>query len=280
VAALVAPAPSARLTGGLAGAVRPRNSLAMEWRDEGILLSARPHGEHAAIAEVFTAAHGRHFGVVRGGASRRMAPHLQPGTQVRLDWRARLGEHIGTFAVEPIKSRAHVLSDRHALAGLGALTAMVGMALPEREPHAAFYAATLPLFHGLGDPDWPAAYLRWELQLLEETGFALDLGACAVTGATEGLGFVSPRTGRAVARTAAGDWADRLLPLPDGLREGPLTVEAVLQGLAITSHFLTREIADPQDRPLPAARARLLDILARAAGPVSISGQTPPAPEV
>lgn len=239
----------------------------MDWRDEGILLSKRPHGETSAIIEVLTAAHGRHMGVVRGGASRRMAATLQPGTGLVVEWRARLDDHIGSFTVEPLQSRAHLLADRRALAGLMAVCALLHEALPEREPHPALWSQTLALMDRLGADGWPADYVRWELCLLEEIGFGLDLTTCAVTGATEGLAYVSPKSGRAVTALGAGDWAERLLPLPEGLgREAPLGEEAVLAGLRLTGFFLDRELRPVlHDRPLPEARARLVDLLARPA---------------
>jgi DNA repair protein RecO (recombination protein O) len=239
----------------------------MDWRDEGILLSMRPHGETSAIIEVLTAAHGRHAGVVRGGASRKLSATLQPGTGLTVAWRARLEDHIGTFAVEPAQSRAHLLSDRVALAGLLSACALLRMALPEREPHPALWSDTRRLFDALGAEGWPAAYLRWELRLLEDLGFGLDLSACAVTGVTEGLVYVSPKTGRAVSAKGAGDWADRLLPLPPGLAgTGPLTGEALLQGLRLAGFFLDRGLRPVlQERPLPEARARLVDLLTRPA---------------
>lgn len=239
----------------------------MDWRDEGLLLSMRPHGESAAIIEVLTAAHGRHAGVVRGGASRKMAATLQPGTGLALDWRARLDDHIGSFTVEPLRSRAHLLSDRLALAGLMAACALLRAALPEREPHPGLWPVTLDLFDRLGTEGWTAAYLRWELRLLDELGFGLDLSSCAVTGATDGLAFVSPKTGRAVTRQGAGDWADRLLPLPEGLAgSGVLSGEEVAQGLALTGFFLDRGLRPVlHDRPLPEARSRLVDLLGRPA---------------
>ncbi|QUS36526.1 DNA repair protein RecO [Falsirhodobacter algicola] len=232
----------------------------MEWRDEGVLLSVRRHGESAAIIEVFTAAHGRHAGLVHGGGARRMAPVLQPGNQLALAWRARLDDQLGTFHAEPIRSR-NVLSDRLALAGLNAVCAMLRLALPERAPHPALFAATLPLLDTLGAPDWGTAYLGWELRLLEETGFALDLTRCAVTGSADDLAFVSPRTGRAVSRQGAGAWADRLLPLPQALLGQGGGAEGWRDGFALTGHFLTRAL----DRPLPEARARLIDLLLRLA---------------
>lgn len=239
----------------------------MDWRDEGILLSMRPHGETSAIIEVMTAAHGRHMGVVRGGASRKMAASLQPGTGLALEWRARLDDHIGSFTVEPQRSRAHLLGDRLALAGLMAVCAMLHEALPEREPHPALWRKTLALADRLGVEGWPADYVRWELCLLEEIGFGLDLTTCAVTGATEGLAYVSPKTGRAVTAKGAGEWADRLLPLPEGLDgEGPLPPQAVLAGLRLTGFFLDRELRPVlHDRPLPEARARLVDLISRPA---------------
>ena len=242
----------------------------MEWRDEGTLLSVRLHGESSAIVEVFTAAHGRHAGVVRGGASRRMAPVLQPGAQLAVVWRARLDDHIGSFTVEPMRSRAGLLSDRMGLAGLAAICAMLRAALPEREPHAGLWDATMTLLEALeGSGDWTPAYLRWEVRLLEEAGFGLDLARCAVTGARTGLAYVSPRTGRAVSQAGAGDWADRLLPLPGCMRgEGHVTAREIAQGLAITGHFLDRELAPMLNgRPLPEARARLVAMIARQAKP-------------
>jgi DNA repair protein RecO (recombination protein O) len=238
----------------------------MDWRDEGILLAMRPHGETSAIIEVLTAGHGRHAGVVRGGASRKMAATLQPGTGLTLNWRARLGEHLGTFTVEPLQSRAHLMSDRLALAGLMSACALLCAALPEREPHPALWTATRDLFDRFGADGWTAAYLRWELRLLDDLGFGLSLQACAVTGATEGLAYVSPKTGRAVTALGAGDWTHRLLPLPPGLTgAGPLQPSDIIQGLRLTGHFLDHGLRPVRaDRPLPEARARLLDLLARA----------------
>jgi DNA repair protein RecO (recombination protein O) len=239
----------------------------MDWRDEGVLLSMRPHGESAAIIEVLTAMHGRHLGVVRGGASRRMAATLQPGTGLTLEWRARLDEHIGSFTVEPLQARAHLLADRLALAGLLSICALLRLALPEREPHPALFIRTRTLLDHLGTPGWTSAYLRWEVRLLDELGFGLDLTTCAVTGATEGLAYVSPKTGRAVTKAGAGDWADRLLPLPSGLAgEAALAHPDVLAGLQLTGFFLDRELRPVlHDKPLPEARARLLDLLSRPA---------------
>jgi DNA repair protein RecO (recombination protein O) len=240
----------------------------MEWRDEGVLLALRPHGESSAIIEVFTAQHGRHAGVVRGGASRRLAPVLQPGAQLAVTWRARLDDQIGTFVVEPLRSRAGVLGDRLALAGMSSICAMLQVALAERDPHPRLWASSVRVLDALQTaPDWPVQYLRWELELLEDLGFGLDLTMCAVTGSREDLAYVSPRTGRAVSRAAAGDWAARLLPLPMALLgQGPADAAEIVQGLALTGHFLARELAPMlKDRPLPQARARLVDLLSRPA---------------
>ncbi len=238
----------------------------MEWRDEGALLAVRPHGETSAIIEVFTLAHGRHAGVVRGGVSRRVAPILQPGAQLDLTWRARLEDHIGAFTVEPVRARSGVLGDRLALAGLNAVCALLHFALPEREPHPALYAASVALLDEMAASErWLQSYLTWELRLLEELGYGLDLSECAVTGGREDLTYVSPKSGRAVARGAAGVWADRLLPLaPSLLGQGPGDASAVAAGLATTGWFLEHRLAqDLGDRPLPEARRRLVDLLAR-----------------
>jgi DNA repair protein RecO (recombination protein O) len=239
----------------------------IDWRDEGAILSVRPHGENAAIVEVFTASHGRHAGVVRGGTGRRLSPVLQPGSQVEVVWRARLSDHLGAFTVEPVRSRAaQVMTDRLALAGLNAVTALLSQVLPERQAHAALYARSIALLDLLGQSDlWPLAYLHWEIALLEETGFALDLATCALTGTTDDLVFVSPRSGRAVSRAAAGIWADRLLPLPAVmLGQGEATGPDIATALAVTGHFLDKRLfASLGDRPVPPARARLITLIAR-----------------
>lgn len=240
----------------------------MQWRDTGILLSMRRHGETSAIIDVFTERHGRHAGVVRGGASRKVAPILQPGAQLDLAWQARLEDHIGAFRVEPLRSRAAAaLGGRLALAGLNAVTALIAFALPEREAHPRLYRHTERLLDLLGqDEVWPLAYLGWEMALLDETGFGLDLDRCAVTGTTEGLVFVSPKTGRAVSRAGAGEWSDRLLPLPPCLRrEGPAPDDDVAAGLRLTGHFLTAKLAPALGhKPLPEARDRFVAAFLRA----------------
>lgn len=247
----------------------------MEWRDQGVVLSLRPHGESAAIVEIFTRDHGRCLGVVRGGTSRRMLPHLQPGGQVMAVWKARLGEQqLGSFTVEPERSRGHLLSDRSGLAALLAICTLLAQSLPERAPHPRLWADTVAMLDRLGQGDWPRAYLGWEMALLQEIGFGLDLSACAVTGTAEGLAYVSPKTGRAVSAAAAGEWAARLLPLPPGLlaealdrpEAAPQAMprEGLAQGLALTGHFLRRAFgADGRPRDLPEARGRLADLLTR-----------------
>ncbi len=235
----------------------------MEWRDEGFLLTVRPHGESSAIIEVMSRAHGRHAGVVRGGASARMAPVLQPGVQLDLTWRARLQDHVGGFAVEPVRFRTAIMADRLGLAGLGAVCALLAYALPERDPHPALYAQSVALLDRmLAGQDWAGAYLDWELSLLEETGYGLDLTCCAVTGTTSDLAYVSPRTGRAVSRAGAGEWADRLLPLPELLTGGMTTRAGLASGLNLSGHFLESALAPARgDHPLPDARRRLVALL-------------------
>ncbi|QFT61619.1 DNA repair protein RecO [Roseivivax sp. THAF30] len=241
----------------------------MEWRDTGILLSTRRHGESSAILEVFTAGHGRHAGVVRGGASRKLAPILQPGAELDLAWRARLEDHIGTYTVELNRSRAAIaMADRLTLAGLNALLALLSFTLPEREAQPDIYARTATLLDLLDRPDiWPLAYLRWEMALLEDMGFGLDLSRCAAGGNANDLAYVSPKTGRAVSRSGAGDWAPRLLPLPAVMMGSGSGEDAeVLAALGTTGHFFEAHLAPSLgDRPVPPARALFLDRLARRA---------------
>ncbi|MDA7425095.1 DNA repair protein RecO [Thalassococcus lentus] len=239
----------------------------MDWRDTGILLSARKHGETALILDVFTPEHGRQTGVLRGGTSRKVAPHMQPGAQLYVAWRARLDDHIGTFSAEPIRSRAAIaMSDRQALTGLNSVTSLLSFSLPDRECQTALYLQTEQLLDLLGQQDlWPLAYLRWEMALLETLGFGLDLAACAVTGATDNLRYVSPKSGRAVTQSGAGDWAAQLLPLPPvmlGLGDAPDS--EILQALGTTGYFLENWLApELQGKPLPDARASFVTQFSR-----------------
>ncbi|MCB5198905.1 DNA repair protein RecO [Loktanella sp. TSTF-M6] len=237
------------------------------WRDEGILLSTRPFGETSAIIEVFTPDMGRHAGVVRGGVSRKIAPILQPGAQLSVAWKARLGEHLGSFTVEPVRSRSvAAMGDRLSLAGLNAVCALLSRILPEREPHGPLYDRTTQLLDLLGQTDvWPLAYLRWEQALLSEMGFGMDLSACAVRGTNEDLAFVSPRTGRAVSRQAAGEWVDRLLPLPPVLAgQGDATNDQIVIALTTTGYFIEHRLLRSLGHDtLPPARDRLVQAIGR-----------------
>lgn len=242
----------------------------MEWRDTGLVLATRKHGETSVLLEVFTPQHGRHSGLLRGGISRKISPHIQPGAQLDLTWKARLEDQLGSFTIEPLKSRAaFVMEDRVALAGLNTVVALLHQCLPERAPYPEFYAQTEALLDLLAQPEvWPVAYLHWELALLEQMGFGLELDSCAVTGSRQGLVYVSPRTGRAVTAEGAGEFADRLLPLPPVLKGLAVEDDAqVLEGLRTTGHFMTTRIApDLKDGALPAARAGFVDQLRLRAG--------------
>lgn len=240
----------------------------MEWRDEGMVLSVRKHGETSVIAEIFTREHGRHAGVVRGGTSRKLKPVLQPGNQVQVDWSARLEEHLGAFRVEPTKSRmVQIMGDRRALEGLNSVCALAGFCLGEREPAGGFYALTLDLVDRIDyRDDWLADYARWETVLLSDLGYGLDLDECASTGQHTDLIYVSPRTGRAVSRDAGAPWADRLLPLPAFLRDGDetISVKDVLSALTTTGHFFQSSVAPALGKEnVPQARERFLSALRR-----------------
>ena len=230
----------------------------MEWRAPGILLANRRHGESAAIIDVFTEEHGRHAGLVRGGASRRLAPILQPGAQLDLTWRARLSEHLGSFTVEPLHGRTGLLSDRLGLAGLSAVTALTVFALAERQAYPALYRETEALLDRIeSQPDWPAYYVGWEVALLATLGFGLQLDSCAVTGVQDGLVGVSPRSGRAVAQGGRGAdhrlgsagraAADRPFPVDmvgAGARQGVAAAGARAAGARLRAAVIRR-----RDRP-------------------------------
>ncbi len=238
----------------------------MDWSDEGIFLSGKPLGEANLIAEVLTLEHGRHLGLVRGGRSRRVRPTLQPGNLVRVTWRARLAEHLGGYNVELMEAHgARALDDPRALAAIGMLGELVKL-LPERDPHPELYATTLHVLRSFAEPDiWPALLVYWEMQLLQEMGFGLDLTSCAATGSTEELVYVSPKSGRAVSREAGAPYADKMLALPQFLIDSSarLATSDIVAGFGLTGFFLERDALAPHGLKLPDARERLLDLLRR-----------------
>src|SRR5215475_6979167 len=191
----------------------------MQWQDTGFVLATRRHGESALIVELLTRDHGRHAGLVRGGQSPKVRAMLQSGNEIAATWRGRLNEHLGTIGCELVRAHAAgLLDDPGRLAGLTAAAALVASALPEREPHQGVFASFAGMVEALDSAaDWKARYVRWEQDLLAALGFGLDLRCCAVTGATTGLAYVSPRTGRAVSRTAGLPYHDKLLRLPEFL---------------------------------------------------------------
>jgi DNA repair protein RecO (recombination protein O) len=234
----------------------------MEWTDDAFVLGLRRHGETSVILEAMTRDHGRHLGLVRGGRSREKRPVLQAGNAVRLVWRGRIEEHLGNFEVEAVKLHAgRILSSKLALFALTHVTALARL-LPERDPHPAVHSALENLLESIGDVEFaPAMVARFELEMLAELGFGLDLSVCAVTGGDADLAYVSPRSGRAVSRTAGAPYADRLLPLPLFLREsGAAPTEAeVIDAYRLTGYFLQRDVLGPRGVEMPQGRQALID---------------------
>lgn len=242
----------------------------MEWTDEGIVLGVRRHGEANAILELMTRAHGRHLGLVRGGSGSRMRPVLQPGNLVRATWRARLDEHLGNYTIEGIRLRAgEFMIAAHAAYGVTHLAALCRL-LPERDPHELVHDALAGILDHLADRALAAALIaRFELQLLAELGFGLDLDHCAATGASAELIYVSPKSGRAVSRMAGEPWRDRMLRLPSFLRgeaeTGGLTMDELSDAFALTGFFLTRHVLEPRGVPMHDARASFINAVTRGA---------------
>jgi DNA repair protein RecO (recombination protein O) len=239
----------------------------MNWTDEGVVLSVRPHGETAAVVELFTRAHGRHLGLVHGGRSRKMRPVLQMGNHVDAAWKARLAEHLGHMSLEMRRPyAAAVLDDASALAGLTSLCALARL-IPERDPHPSLYEVTLFVLGFLDDASvWPALLVRWELALLDELGFGLDLTSCAATGSNDQLIYVSPKSGRAVSAAAGEPYKDRLLRLPPfliGARGNDISAADIEAGLALTGHFLETRVLRPRNLEMPEARHRVVTLLTR-----------------
>ncbi|KRB44645.1 DNA repair protein RecO [Phenylobacterium sp. Root700] len=237
----------------------------MEFEDDAYVLSARVHGETGAIVELLTAHHGKWAAHVAGGASRRMKPFLQAGARTIVQYRARVSDQLGSAALEPVgEGPAALFDDPMALAGLSAAAAVVAAALPEREPHPGAFLAFEALTAALALPDvWPAVFVRFEAGLLQDLGFGLDLSKCAATGSRDDLIYVSPRTGRAVCRTAGEPYKDRLLPLPPFMlsSQSRLSPGDVLAGLDLTAHFLELFVFGPLNRPLPPARVWMVERL-------------------
>ncbi|HEY4265270.1 MAG TPA: DNA repair protein RecO [Micropepsaceae bacterium] len=243
----------------------------MEWSDEAIVLSLRAHGESSGILEALTRDHGRHLGLVRGGASSKGRAMLQPGNRVRLTWRARLSEHLGIYTAELALARASDMFERRAaLCGLNALSAVAGAVLPEREPHEAAYQGADALLDTIAAhdfADWAPLFVHWEIGLLNELGFGLDLARCAATGSADDLIYVSPRTGRAVSRGGGEPYRGRLLNLPAfllGRQAGEASFEDLLAGFQLTAHFLDQWVLTPHNKSMPEARVRLTDLAVRA----------------
>lgn len=240
----------------------------MQWTDEGVILGTRRHGETSLILELLTAAHGRHLGLVRGGRSRRQQPVLQPGNSVLATWRARLEQHLGNYTIEPATLRAaQLMQGAVGLYGLQIVAGLVRL-LPERDPHPQLYGGVVALLDLLDDPIVAGGLLvRLEARMLEELGFGLDLERCAATGSTGDLIYVSPKTGRAVSRSAGEPYSDRLLRLPGFLatnagigRPGP---DDILAGFRLTGYFLQRHVYEPRGVAPPQARSQFIALLGR-----------------
>lgn len=230
----------------------------MQWTDEAIFLGARRHGETSVIAEVMTRARGRHLGMIRGGRSRTMQPVLQPGNRVEVTWRARLDEHLGEFRVEPVTLRAaRLMESATAVYGVQALAALLRL-LPEREPHPHLFDALDVILDHLEEPAAAGElFIRFELEVLNDLGFGLDLDQCAATGRRDDLAFVSPKTGRAVCREAGSPWADRMLALPGFLNPGATEAangESLAEAFRLTGFFLNRHVYEPRGLEPGAAR--------------------------
>ena len=238
----------------------------MQWTDEGIVLGVKRHGEANAILELMTREHGRHLGLVRGGFGSRLKPVLQPGNTLNATWRARLDEHLGNYTVEGLSLRAaSFFSVAHAIYGVTHLAALMRL-LPERDPHASLYQALHEILGHLEDASLAAPMVvRFELQLLSELGFGLDLERCVATGASGDLIFVSPKSGRAVSRTAGEPWADRMLRLPVFLRERDAKPAGhdLADGFALTGYFLTRHVLEARGLALGDERAHFIAALTR-----------------
>jgi len=239
----------------------------MQWMGEGLIIGVRRHGESSVIAEVMVEGRGRHMGLIRGGRSAKLAATLQAGNSVQLTWRARLEEHLGTFAVELTDARAAgLITDRTRLYAAQLLCDHLRL-LPERDPHDRLLGMTIRLLDHTTPADLGKALARFELILLDELGFGLDLASCAVTGVETGLTHVSPKTGRAVSAAAAEPYIDKLLALPAFLLDetAPAQPAHIASAFALTGHFLHRHVWMARQIDPPPTRDALVEMLSRPA---------------
>jgi DNA repair protein RecO (recombination protein O) len=241
----------------------------MEWTDEGIILGVRRHGESSAIVELLTRGHGRHLGLVRGGSGSRMRPMLQPGNSVSAVWRARLDEHLGYYQIEGTRMRAAtVLASSHAVYGVTHLASLARL-LPERDPHEDIYDRLDRILNDFDDIGESAVHMiRFELAMLAELGFGLDLATCAATGATADLIYVSPKSGAAVSRLAGQPWRDKLLRLPPFLRESDdrsngWSDQDLQDGFELTGRFLLRHVLEPRGQGHSDSREGFINAVTR-----------------
>ena len=241
----------------------------MQVRTPAIICSMRAHGEHGAIVRALTPDHGLLAGYVRGGRSRRLRPVLVPGNLVEADYRARTAEQLPGMTVEMSHSRAGLLAEPLAAAAIDWLCVLTAVSLAEAQPFPRLYealdATLAAVEYAPSARGWAASAVRYELLLMAELGYALDLSACTVTGAREDLAFVSPKSAAAVSRAAGAPYAERLLPLPAFLIEpgNDASWSDILDGLRLTGHFLTRDILVDRRADALDGRERLIERMKR-----------------
>lgn len=238
---------------------------------EAIVCAVLAHGEHGAVARLMTPADGMLPGYVRGGRSRRLRPVLVPGNVVQADYRARTDDQLAGLTVELVHSRAPLLAEPLAAAAIDWTTALAAAALPEGQAYAQVHAALDGVLGAIeaapAARGWAAGLVRYELLILAELGFGLDLTACVATGARDDLAYVSPKSGGAVSAAAGAGLADRLFRLPRFLIDGGAADWADLfDGLRITGHFLARDLLTDRRAMVMASRERLIERLKRAGG--------------
>jgi DNA repair protein RecO (recombination protein O) len=237
---------------------------------EAIVCGLRVHGEHGAIVRLMTAEHGLQAAYVRGARGRRMRPVLLAGNVVHARLRARTEGQLAQAEVELVHSRAPLMSEPLPAAAIDWGTALTATGLPEGQPYPRLHSALDGLLSAVeaspAASGWGSALVRFELLLLAELGFGLDLESCAVTGRYDDLVAVSPRSGRAVSAAEAEPYEGRLLPLPAFVRAGGSgDWREILEGLQLSGHFLTRDLVTDRSAPILEARTRLIDRIRRAA---------------
>jgi DNA repair protein RecO (recombination protein O) len=237
----------------------------MSWESNGLILNFSKYNEKSYILEIFTEEHGKHKGIIRGLHSKNKRSIIEPGNEVFATWSGRLETHLGNYNVEPIKLwSSHVLQFKDKLSAISSICSLISLTMAERQPNPIIYFSSKKLIEIVASKreDWIREYVFWEMQLLSEIGYGLDLERCAVTSKSSDLVYVSPSSGRAVTNEGAGDFRNKLLPLPKFMTDFKANYDNddIYNALNLTEFFFKKRFFLPNNLNFPQSRNRLKEL--------------------